>query len=120
MAQTSTPEAFREVVLEYSDSLKALKDLRTRSAELKDEVLAYMRHHDIDECELRDGTKLVRATKRKTEALKKDHIASEIRRLVGTDTAVDEVVQNMLARRATGETETLTLAKGTRAKPAEA
>lgn len=106
-----TPDAFKQVVLEFSETQASMGVMRKRASELKGEVLAYMRTHNIDECDLRDGSKLVRKKTKKTEALKKEHIAGELRKHLGSDAAADEAVHNMMARRATGEGETLTLVK---------
>jgi len=118
MAQT--PHAFKDIVMEYSDVLNEQKRMRKRASELKAEVLGYMREHIIDEVSLRDGSKLVRKRTKKTEGLKKEHIAGELRKIVGSDVAADEAVENMLARRAIGESETLALVKASSHKDQEA
>ena len=105
--------SFDAMVLEYSEAQASLTTLRKRAAELRTEVLSYMRSHDIDECGMPGGARLVRKRTKKTEGLKKEHIAGELRKLVGSEAATDEVVSNMYARRATGESETLALVRGT-------
>lgn len=103
--------SFEQIVLEYSDAQAALTTLRKRASELRTEVLAYMRSHDIDECGMPCGSLLVRKRAMRTEGLKKEHIAGELRKIVSSEAATDEVVNNMYARRATGETETLALVR---------
>lgn len=109
-----TENEFRDAVLSFYEAQQTAKALRTRLAELKGRLLDFMKSHDIDECQLPDSTKLVRKRSKKTEPLKKDHISSEIRKLVPTAAAADEVLNNMLSRRATEDTETLSLVKRAR------
>ena len=103
---------FDQMVIEYSAAHTSLTALRKRATELRTEVLAYMRDNDIDECGMPCGARLVRKRTKKTEGLKKEHIAGEIRKLVGSDAATDETVNNIYARRVTGESETLALVRG--------
>lgn len=104
--------AFEQMVVEYSEAQASLTTLRKRASELRTEVLSYMRSHDIDECSMPGGARLVRKRTTKTEGLKKEHIAGELRKLVGSEAATDEMVNSMYARRATGESETLALVRG--------
>lgn len=108
-------EQFKAMVLEYSDCVKGMKQTRKRMAELKEDIMSYMKTHDHDVVDLPDGTKLVRKTAKTTEGLKKEHISSEVRKLVQSDAATDEVLNNMLGRREVGEKETLALVKRPRA-----
>jgi hypothetical protein len=110
-------DAFRDTVREYSVALAGLKDLRKRCADLKAGILQYMRDQGHEECLLPDGSRLVRKTARKTEALKKEHIAGEVRKLVADAAAAEQVVGNMYARRVSDEAEVLSLVKAGKARP---
>ena len=103
---------FDQMVMEYSTAHTTLAALRKRATELRTDVLTYMRDNGIDECGMPGGTRLVRKRTKKTEGLKKEHIAGDIRNLVGSDAATDETVNNIYARRVTGESETLALVRG--------
>jgi hypothetical protein len=97
------------LVVEFAAAQGALVILRKRVTELRTEVLEKMREGGVDECGLPDGTVLVRKRTKTTEGLKKEHIAGELLKIVGSEAAADEMVANMYNRRVTGESEKLAL-----------
>lgn len=109
-------EAFKSLVVKYSgihEELKALagtmRDVRKQANDMKGRILEHMQAHAIDECAW-SGGRIVRKSTKKTEGLKKEHIAGELKRLMG-DTGVDEAVSNMYNRRITDMQETLAILK---------
>lgn len=107
-AAPATPAAFKAQVLEFSEALAAQKDLRKRVADARGAILQYMREHSVDEVDLGEHGRLVRKRTTRTQSLKKEHIAAELRALVDGN-AVDDAVANIFGRRQAGEAETLAL-----------
>lgn len=94
----SPEEDFKAAVKAYIDmhdqlaaAGKELREIRKKKAELADVIVAYMKKNDIDECALTDG-KLVRKQSRRLEPLKKEHIMSELAKVVGEPRAEDVLV----------------------------
>lgn len=71
---------------EIAASAKHLSELRKKKDAMGQLIVDFMKHRGIDECELQDnGGKLVRRESKRTEALKKEHILTELMQLVGHD-----------------------------------
>lgn len=95
---TSAEDDFKAAVKAYIDmhdqlaqAGKELRDIRKKKNELADVIVQYMRKNDIDECALSDG-KLIRKTAKRLEPLKKEHILSQLSKVVGEPQAEDLLV----------------------------
>ena len=105
---------FKSAVKSYVDlhdellrSAKKMRDLRKQKNELADAILCYMQKHDIDGCQLMDGGKLIRKQSRRMEALKKEHIMDELRKVVHDESHAETVLVNIFNKRTVDTKETL-------------
>lgn len=85
---------------EIADAAKFLTALRHKKDELGDLIVQFMRHSNIDECDLQQGGKLVRRESKRTETLKKEHIVSELMKLTNNDsTRANASLENIYNKR---------------------
>lgn len=97
---------FKAAVKSYVDlhdqlqtTAKQQRDLRKQKNELSDVILRYMQKNDIDGCKLSDGGKLVRKQSRRMEALKKEHIMDELKKVVQDQSQCENVLVNIFSKR---------------------
>ncbi len=105
---------FKTAVKSYVDlhdelmaAAKRLRDLRKQKTELADAILQYMQKNDIDGCQLADGGKLIRKQSRRMEALKKEHIMDELKKVVRDDAQAESLLVNIFSKRGVDTKETL-------------
>lgn len=79
---------------------KQVRDLNQQQKELSDVILQYMKKNDIDGCALCDGGKLVRKQSKRMEALRKEHILEELKKVVQSDQQAEDVLVNIFNKRA--------------------
>lgn len=104
----SAVKAYTNLHDEITASSKQLRELRKQKDKIGDVIIGYMKQKDVDQCELEDG-KLIRKKSRRTEALKKDHILTELVKLTGGDQARAEAsLTSIQSMRQVKETEILT------------
>lgn len=97
---------------EISTSSKHLSELRKKKEAIGELILGFMKHNNIDACELQTGGKLVRKESKRTAPLNKEHILAELLHLVGQDsTRAQTCLQNIYDKRGVTVTETLTRTK---------
>lgn len=106
MAESSVDNEFKAAVKSYVDlhdqlqaSAKHLRELRKQKNELADAILQYMQKNDIDGCKLGDGGKLIRKQSRRMEALKKEHIMDELKKVVTDQSQAENVLVNIFSKR---------------------
>ena len=111
MEPIDTADAFKAQVAQFSEAhaeqtrvAGTLRDMRKRTKEMQAGILTYMQDNGIDECAL-GHCRLVRRQTKRTEALKKEHIEGELRRVLPE--GVDEAMTNMYNRRVTDVKETV-------------
>lgn len=78
---------------------KQLRDIRKQKKELTDVIVQYMRQKDIDVCALNDGGKLIRKQSRRMEALKKEHIMDELKKVVQDQEQAETMLVNIFSKR---------------------
>jgi uncharacterized protein YdcH (DUF465 family) len=100
-------DEFRAAVKSYVDlhdqlqaTAKTQRELRKQKTQLSDAILQYMQKNDIDGCKLSDGGKLIRKQSRRMEALKKEHILDELKKVVQDHTQCENVLVNIFSKRA--------------------
>lgn len=94
---------------EIAAATKHLSELRKKKDAFGDMVVAFMRHRGIDECALQEGGKLVRRECKRTEALKKEHIQTELLALLHNDAARAQAsLDNIYKKRSVEAKDTLT------------
>lgn len=112
-------EEFRNCVRTFVDlndeiaaSSKHMSELRKKKDAIGELILGFMRHNNIDACELQTGGKLVRKESKRTTPLNKEHILQELMQLVGQDTTrAQSSLENIYNKRGITMTETLTRTK---------
>lgn len=112
-------EEFRNCVRTYvelndeiSASSKHLSEIRKRKEAIGELILGFMKHNNIDACELQTGGKLVRKESKRTSPLNKELILAELMQLAGQDsTRAQSSLQNLYDKRSVTVTETLTRTK---------
>jgi hypothetical protein len=115
MSSIALSEAtFKEAVKTYvalHDELqlgsKRLADLRKKRKELMDAILEFMRVKGIDEFQIADG-KLMRKASKRTEGLKKEHVAHSLKTVLQCgDDKIEACLSHLMNARQTTESETL-------------
>lgn len=106
MSSERVDDEFRAAVKSYVDlhdqlqaTAKTQRELRKQKIELSDAILQYMQKNDIDGCQLSDGGKLVRKQSRRMEALKKEHIMDELKKVVQDQSQCENVLVNIFSKR---------------------
>ncbi len=103
----SAVKSYVELHDELMAASKRMRDLRKQKTELADAILRYMQKNDIDGCQLADGGKLIRKQSRRMEALKKEHIMEELKKVVPDDNAAESLLVNIFSKRAVDTKDTL-------------
>lgn len=110
---TEVDPEFRDAVKSYIDmhdrlaeASKQLRDIRKQKKELALVIVEYMRKNDIDGINVQDG-KLLRKQSKRMEPLKKEHILEELTKTVG-DAQAENILLNIISKRAVNHTDTLT------------
>lgn len=111
MDPPTTPEAFDALGREYLAAVVRAKDHRKRLSDMKAALMAYMQRNNIEAYDLGDNAKLLRKQTKRTEGLKKEHIAGELRARLPE--GVDDAVTNIYNRRVTDERDTLLITQPT-------
>ena len=114
MSSERVDDEFRAAVKGYVDlhdqlqaTAKTQRELRKQKNELSDAILQYMQKNDIDGCQLTDGGKLVRKQSRRMEALKKEHIMDELKKVVQDQSQCENVLVNIFSKRVVDTKESL-------------
>lgn len=86
---------------EITAAAKHLGELRKKNEAVGEVILQFMKQKGIDECELPEhGGKLVRKESKRTEALKKEHILTELLKLASNDsTRAEQCLENIMSHR---------------------
>lgn len=112
MSEPQVDPEFRDAVKAYIDmhdrlteASKQLSDIRKKKKELSQVIVEYMRKHDIDGVNVRDG-KLVRKQSKRLEPLKKEHILGELKKSMNEEQA-ENVLVNIFSQRNVTNTDTL-------------
>lgn len=100
-------KSYVELHDELAASAKHQRALRKQKNDFADAILQYMKKNDIDGCALNDGGKLIRKQSRRMEALKKEHIMDELRKVVDAGQA-ESVLVNIFSKRAVDTKDSLT------------
>lgn len=115
---TLDADDFRNCVKKYVDlhdelttASKHLSELRKQKDAIGQLIVDFMKHKQIDECELQNGGKLVRRESRRTEALKKEHILQELVALTGNETNAERCLETIYSKRGVEVKDTLTRTK---------
>lgn len=83
-------EYFKSLVMRYVEVCEKIGDmsgLRKQQKELGKEIQEFMKKHDIAQCNLRDGGRLVLAESKKVAPVKKEQVAEQLAHKVGTTEA---------------------------------
>lgn len=98
-------KAFIDMHDQLAEAGKRLRDIRKKKKELSEVIVEYMRQHDIDGVNVRDG-KLVRKQTKRLEPLKKEHILGELTKAMG-ETQAEDLLVNIFSKRAVTNHDTL-------------
>lgn len=97
---------------EIAAATKHLSELRKKKEAIGDMVVQFMRHRGIDECALQEGGKLVRRESKRTEALKKEHIVTELLAVLQNDASrAQACLENIYNKRGVETKDVLTRTK---------
>jgi hypothetical protein len=101
-------EAYINLHDEIARSSKQMRELKKQKDKVGEVILQWMKTQDVDACELSDG-KLVRKVSKRTEGLKKEHVLSELVKLLhGDEAAATMSLNNIFSNRSIAEKEILT------------
>jgi hypothetical protein len=110
-------EEFKNAVSAYVELHDEITKASTHMRELKKQkdavgeiILGWMKTNAVDECELPEG-KLVRKTSKRTEALKKEMVMEELKKLTGDEARASASLQNIFSMRTIVEKEILSCTK---------
>ena len=109
LSESSFKDAVRGYIELYDElmrSQKTLRDLRKKKEELGASILDFMKRNNIDEFQVADG-KLQRRNSKRTEMLKKDYIIGTLRKMIGDESKVEEIISQMNSNRNVTEVEAL-------------
>ena len=102
----NTGDDFRELAKTYAalhdeiaQASKAMKELKKQKDGIGEHILRFMKEHVLDECQLPDGSKIVRKTSKRTGALKKELIMEELVALTGDEARATSALNNIMSKR---------------------
>jgi len=115
---------FKVVTTEYAELCKeiqninaSLRDIKKRKDALGDTILGIMRQKDLDECQLSNGSRILRKTTKRTSTLKPEMILDEFKTVLKDDAKAEQSLQNIQSKREVLEKETISFSapRGARA-----
>lgn len=98
--------AYVELNDEIARAGKQMRELRKQKDLIGIKILAWMKTNAVDEVQLETG-KLARRVSKRTEPMKKEHILSELTKVLGDESRAESSLQNIISMRAVVEKETL-------------
>jgi hypothetical protein len=113
-----TVKTFVELEQELEKGSKTMSGLRKKRGEMMGNILAFMKHHDIEQINL--GEMHIKRTVTKTvEALKKESLVGELEKALGDPAQAQAVADSVFGNRQVTEKEVLKKAKAYKEKSSE-
>jgi hypothetical protein len=97
-----------------AEHARRASELRKKKDAIGKMIVKFMKHRNIDECELQDGSgKLMRKESKRTEGMKKEHVEQELMRLLGDTVKVQTSLENIANQRKVETKDVLSRARKT-------